>query len=424
MKTRARSAEVHDQCKRYQKHRSPSAPQTPKTPDKTKPKQTESIWTSLSIDRSFWDAVKESSAQKHDPIDEKTFDNTNIDDIMSRLNNSISNQFASYKYENFGFLSSSPSGFDPREAQPITDEETEDLQLAIWPTIQHVIELTKHHHIRLPNPKASYLDQVRHVRETLRDTWQDLSLPGNAPPPFQLEAWTGGISNWRSSTYTDGDARIPASAVETQLEIWRAEEAVPKTPTMSNDDDSDISDPEILVAGPEFNHLETSPTVGLSNRRRRRRSPMAALYDSNRDVGFLPIAPQIHAYQSGTTASTTVFPTLSMTDTGLLDDTPELPFPSRRGSRQVVPIFEDNSTSPPSSDAASHQFTHDDTMEDSDKENDPRVFLRQQREERDREETPSSSQNAIDPVGERMVRSELTGLEWEVERYEGWGGGC
>lgn len=130
---------------------------------------------------------------------ESSYDNTNIDHIISRLNSSISNQIDSYKYEDFGFLSSSPSGYDPRELQPNTDEETSDLQVAIWPTVQHIVELTKTV-IPLPNPKSSYLEQIRYVRRLLRNAWQDLGHPNNAPSPFQLEAWTGGISNVSTSS--------------------------------------------------------------------------------------------------------------------------------------------------------------------------------------------------------------------------------
>ncbi|KAL8812753.1 MAG: hypothetical protein Q9200_000793 [Gallowayella weberi] len=48
------------------------------------------------------------------------------------------------KVENYGYVSSSsPSGHDPREEVPVTDEEVAELQVALWPSIQQLVELTK-----------------------------------------------------------------------------------------------------------------------------------------------------------------------------------------------------------------------------------------------------------------------------------------
>ncbi|KAL8746588.1 MAG: hypothetical protein Q9184_007727, partial [Pyrenodesmia sp. 2 TL-2023] len=431
MRTRARAAEVYDQCERYQKHHvSSSPPLSPKTPPptaSTKAKRPVALWDALSTSRSFWNTVQEAAASSR----ESSYDNTNIDHIMSRLNTSISNQFDSYKYENFGFLSSSPGGYDPRELHPNTDEETSELQLAIWPTVQHILELTKAA-IQLPNQKVSYLDQIRDIRRQLRDTWQNQGHPNNAPSPFQLEAWTGGISNWRTSTYTNGTARFPATLVNTQLEIWRVELPSPTlndtSGNIDNEVDNDISSPEIFRASAEWNNNSTSPTPT------RRRRPISTIYDSDRDIGFLPTRSQIQAYQSGRALSTTL-PSLSMAYTGGLGiDVDTMPFPSRRGSGAIV-IFEDPNSPPPSASAgnggggdvdAEEEFRDWTVMdEDSDKENDMgaavRAFRAQQPEDYT---TPSSSQDAIQPVGERMVRSELTGEQWEVERGLGWGDPC
>ncbi|KAI4175687.1 MAG: hypothetical protein LQ346_008033 [Caloplaca aetnensis] len=435
MKTRARAAEVYNQYERYQKHQTSSGPPlSPKTPPlvaSTKAKSPVALWDALSATRSFWGTVQDAAASSR----ESSYDNTNIDHIMSRLNSSISNQFDSYKYEDFGFLSSSPGGYDPRELQPITDEETSDLQLAIWPTVQHVLELTKTA-IPLPNPKSSYLDQIRYVRRQLRNAWQDLGHPNNAPSPFQLEAWTGGISNWRTSTYTDGTARFPASLVDTQLEIWRVELSSPAgrlvaSTTTKRNSDNDISSPEIFCVSAEWNANDTSPTP------RPRRRPMSAIYDSDRDIGFLPTRSQIQAYQTGRATSITL-PSLSMADPGGLSiDIDASPFPSRRGSGAIV-VFEDPN-SPPSAAAAAAVSTGggdadegeepprnwDAMDEDSDKENDMRAAVRAFRAQQPvQDATPSSSQDAIQPVGERMVRSQLTGEVWEVDRGLGWGAPC
>ncbi|KAL8901522.1 MAG: hypothetical protein Q9207_005152 [Kuettlingeria erythrocarpa] len=436
MRTRARAAEVYGQCERYQKHQTSSSPPlSPKTPSRVASTQGRSpvaLWDALSATRSFWETVQNAAASSR----ESSYDNTNVDHIMSRLNSFISNQIDSYKYENFGFLSSSPGGYDPRELQPNTDEETSDLELAIWPTVQHVLELTKAA-IPLPNPKSSYLEQIRYVRRQLRNAWQDLGHSNNAPSPFQLEAWTGGVSNWRTSTYTDGTARFPASLVDTQLEIWRVELSPPagrliaSTLTKQNSD-KDVSSPEIFSVSAEWNANNTSPTP------KPRRRPMSAIYDSDRDIGFLPTRSQIQAYQTGRATSTTL-PSLSMADRGGLGiDLDATPFPSRRGSGAIV-VFEDPN-SPSSATAAAAAARNagggaddgeeeprnwDAMDEDSDKENDMRAAVRAFRAQQSvQDATPSSSQDAIQPVGERMVRSQLTGEVWEVERGLGWGAPC
>ncbi|KAL9014630.1 MAG: hypothetical protein Q9173_000723 [Seirophora scorigena] len=428
MKTRARMTEVYNQLDHYQKHNLSSSPQTPRTPPlprSTQSKRRTSIWAALSTTRSFWATVKDAEASSA----ASSFDSTNIAHIARRISASISTQLDSYKYEDYGFFSSSsPTGHDPRDLVPSTADEVAELNAAVWPTLQHVLELTAGQCImRLPNPNSSYLDQIRHMRRQLRDAWQDLGKPNNAPSPFQLESWSGGIARWRESTYTDGSSRFSADAVGTQLELWIA--SIPPSPNddaaMSDRDDDDISSPEIFSARHEWNDNAMSPTLGASTRR----GPMSAIYDRDRDVGFLPTAAQIHAYQAGTAASTTL-PSLSVADTAGVIDIEDFPPPLRRG----VPIFEDHTTPPPPllsadavaagpAEATGPGGEHAVEDGDSDKENDARALVRQDGVEREPEPTPSSSQQAIDPAGERMVRSELTGLEWEVERDQGWGGG-
>lgn len=164
---------------------------------------------------------------------------------------------------------------------------------------------------------------------------------------------------------------------------------------------------------------------------------MSAIYDSDRDIGFLPTRSQIQAYQTGRATSITL-PSLSMADPGGLSiDIDASPFPSRRGSGAIV-VFEDPN-SPPSAAAAAAVSTGggdadegeepprnwDAMDEDSDKENDMRAAVRAFRAQQPvQDATPSSSQDAIQPVGERMVRSQLTGEVWEVDRGLGWGAPC
>lgn len=109
-----------------------------------------------------------------------------------------------------------------------------------------------------------------------------------------------------------------------------------------------------------------------------------------------------------------------MTDTGMSSPTNELML---LPSRKRIYIFEDQHTPPPSSDDPPAFSNNEDMSPSSNKENDTEALIRIEREERavrEREQTPSSSQNVINPVGERMARSERLGEEWEMERE--WGG--
>ncbi|KAI4141670.1 MAG: hypothetical protein LQ341_003453, partial [Variospora aurantia] len=174
VKTRARATKVRNQLGQYQKHNNlSSSPQTPKTPrllSSARSKGKSSIWSALSTTRSFWTTVKEAAEVEAYSSAASSFDSTNIVHIARRLSASVSAQLDSYKYENYGFFSSSsPSGHDPRDLIPQTDDEVQDVKVAVWPTVQHVLELT-HQPIRLPSPKGSYLDQIRHIRLQLRNT--------------------------------------------------------------------------------------------------------------------------------------------------------------------------------------------------------------------------------------------------------------
>lgn len=199
MKTRARAQQLSqsfDDLHNSQLVQGLQTPSTPKTPQTSgRSKQKNPLWQLLSSHRSFWDIIRD-SCDDQSGSKPSSFGDDDITAIMNRLNQQVSHQFDSYKYEDSGFLSSSPSGYDPRETMPINEAEVEDLRVAIWPTLQHLVELTKSRPL-LPHPKDCYLTQLRHVRGQLRDTWQNKGFPGNPPSPFQLEAWTGGITNVR-----------------------------------------------------------------------------------------------------------------------------------------------------------------------------------------------------------------------------------
>ncbi|KAL8671216.1 MAG: hypothetical protein Q9224_007630, partial [Gallowayella concinna] len=337
---------------------------------------------------------------------------------MKRLNNQIGHQMSN-KIEDYGYMSSSsPSGHDPREQYPINEEEVKELQIAIWPSIQQVVELTQ----RYPNHSDTskcYLDQFRTLHNQLQYIWQLQSHPSSAPALFQLEAWKGGIVNWRSSTYTNGDDRFPASIISDHLEIWRAEMPSP-SPSPSFQDlhmpDIDESDLEMESLHPLRHHLDTSsplhdPSSPLPAPTGHRRRVMSALYDRNRDIGFLPTPAQMQSYQAGTLSSTTL-PFNSMSDPGIpiIDSThssssnPIAEHYHIHGHHNID-IYEGGENVTPSDDGGAWEgYAASQASATSDKENDVQAMenvMEEQRREGMRTPSPSNSQDNIDPVEER-----------------------
>ncbi|KAL8934101.1 MAG: hypothetical protein Q9216_006072 [Gyalolechia sp. 2 TL-2023] len=135
-----------------------------------------------------------------------------------------------------------------------------------------------------------------------------------------------------------------------------------------------------------------------------------------------------------------------MVDTGMLSSSSSSPpsysssspFPFIKNTSLFLPprrpllIFEDAQHTPPSSSSADDPTTTTNASEEeeedagagtrdmmspsSNKENDSETWVRMDREQRERQPTPSSSQDVIDPAGERVARSERLGEEWEIER--------
>ncbi|KAL8902830.1 MAG: hypothetical protein Q9171_007589, partial [Xanthocarpia ochracea] len=263
-------------------------PKTPPNPSKRKSDgkrlEAASVWDLLDTDRSFWDPIKETSSSQASPS--RTTSGDDIKTIMNRLNRQVSHQFNNYKVEDYGYMSaSSLDGLDSREENPTTVEQKDELLLALWPSIQHLAELTKCQPHRL-NTSTCYLEQFRALLRELQDIWQIQGHRTPAPALFQLEAWKGGISNWRSSAYTNGDDRFPASIVEAQFQTWCAEMPSPPTPIIDPNmpDDLDPSDLEMqsLDPTPYFHssrHLHvhhrrspsSSPTPQRGPHHRRRR---------------------------------------------------------------------------------------------------------------------------------------------------------
>ncbi|KAL8705113.1 MAG: hypothetical protein Q9201_001758 [Fulgogasparrea decipioides] len=334
--------------------------QTPSTPQLGQlRKRDSSIWNLITGDRSFWDIVK-ASATNQNPFTNRSFADDDVEVIINRLNNSINNQIQSYKVENHGYMSSSsPATDDPREIEPLTIGETEDLQRAIWPTVQHVVELTGCR-VRLPDEDKDYLTQLRGVRDQLTVAWQVLGRPGNAPSLFQLEAWTGGIRNWHSSFYTNGEQRFAASVVEAQIEAWRSE--------MPSLQDTSIADQ--LPDNEEVPPI-ASPFVESTPSQPGHRRALFATYDQHCDNGFLPTAAQIQTYQYSTF---TTLGNISMSDHGIGYPSDgsyfdEGIFQPRRRSRFRI---HENITPPTGSDRPFLPGTREGSQE-SDKENGERT---------------------------------------------------
>ncbi len=373
-----------------------------------------SVWDLLDTDRSFWDPIKETSSNQ--TSFGRTITGDDVKTIISRLNRQVSHQFNNYKVEGYGYMSASSfDGLDSREETPTTVEQKDELLLALWPSIQHLAELTKCQPHRL-NSSTCYLEQFRALLRELQDIWQDQGHRTSAPALFQLEAWKGGISNWRSSAYTNGDERIPASIVEAQFQKWCAEMPSPPSPIIDPDmpDDVDPSDLEMqsLDPTPYFHssrplhaHHRRSPSTSPTPQRgphHHRRRVMSAIYDNTRDIGFLPTAAQIHAYQTGESSSTTL-PGLRMSDPGIIDADPPDPIHEAYNHRHWnsdIRIFEsEDVTSPPRDDGG---YGGSPGSASSDKENDARAMERVMEELRRRQngaEEASGSQDDGGPGG-------------------------
>ncbi|KAL8811531.1 MAG: hypothetical protein Q9200_001723 [Gallowayella weberi] len=369
--------------------KTPQTPKTPKTPKSSGSVQTpvftsKSLRDLLSPYRSFWDPIKESNSSQGSPS--RAFADDDLRKIFKRLNNGIRYQMTN-KVENYGFLlSSSPSGHDPREEAPVTDDEVAELQVALWPSIQQLVELTKRypHH---SDTKKCYLDQFRALHNQLQYTWQLQNPLSSAPTLFQLEPWKGGIVNWRSSTYCNGDDRFAASIVLNHLEIWRAEIPSPSSPLLYPKlhlPDIDESDLEMspLPRRPPY-HTDTdpssSPLPDRSSPQYGHRRIMSALYDRDRDIGFRPTAAQIQAYQAGD-PSTTALPFASMSEDGLPIDSSSDPWTEYhhiQHTRTRIPIFDsENITSAADDDAGWIGYTGSQGSVSSNKENDVQAMER------------------------------------------------
>ncbi|KAL8771548.1 MAG: hypothetical protein Q9209_002990 [Squamulea sp. 1 TL-2023] len=365
--------------------------ETPKTPPNP---SNVIVWDLLDTERSFWDLIRETSSSQSSPG--RSFADEDINIIMKRLNRQVAHRIDSYKVEDHGYLSSSsPGGHDPREQNPITEEEKEELQLALWPSLQHLAELTncQPHHT---DPSKCYLDQFRALFRELQDIWQVQGHNRSAPALFQLEAWKGGIVNWRSSHYTNGDERLSASVVVAHFENWRAEIPSPSPIIDYSMPDIDESDLEMQSINPRHYFHSSSPLYDRSSPypQKGHRHVMSALYDQNRDIGFLPTPAQIRSYQSGESPSTTL-PWLGLSDPGIIESGSSDPIQEAYylGGNPNIDIYEGGNVTPPRS-GDPPVYTSSQGSISSNKEND-RELMAQVMEEQRREAREVELENAV-----------------------------
>ncbi|KAL8671908.1 MAG: hypothetical protein Q9168_003601 [Polycauliona sp. 1 TL-2023] len=404
------------------------APTTPpnQTPAVEKRVSISSLWNLLSTDRSFWEPIRETSSSQGSPG--RSFADQDITQIMKRLNRQVAHRIDYYKVEDHGFMSSSsPSGNDPREQIPTTQEEEGQLQLALFPSLQQVVELTGSEPSRI-STEMCYLDQFRALNNDYQHLWQDQGYPKAAPILFQLEAWKGGILSWRSSYYTTGDERFSASLIDTHFQKWQDEVPLPRTPTWDHDmPDIDDSDLEMDMLDPRHYMNSSSPLQHRASPtpRKDHRRVMSALYDKNRDIGFLPTAEHIQSYQSGE-SSTTTLPGLGMSDPGIINSDSSDPMwdsiqYQNYGGSDIRIYEEGNVTPPPTSEPPG--YTSSQASASSNKENDRRFMERVMEEQRlanMRQPSPSNSQDNIDPEDETWARNERFGEVWDMQMGGGW----
>ncbi|KAL9582597.1 MAG: hypothetical protein Q9212_003202, partial [Teloschistes hypoglaucus] len=201
------------------------APETPDSAENVSP--AESLWSLVTPQRSFWDAIvgpaqdQEPSASSSSSTNSGDFD---LDAMMTRLTNSITRHHHATIVEGTVRLSTPRPRADPRDLLPLSTAEEDDLRLAIWPTVQHMVELSSSFSRPQIDQQKGYLTQLRGLLAQFSQHWHHSGQHHGGSPPtaFFLEAWRGPIAHWRTSHYTNGDHRFPATMVLAHLDIWRS----------------------------------------------------------------------------------------------------------------------------------------------------------------------------------------------------------
>ena len=104
----------------------------------------------------------------------------------------------------FATFSDSPNDGDCRKRVPRNDEERAILQTALKPSVMELISIlgvepVKNHHL-------CYKDQISHLQSQLNELYRELKRSQAKPPTLvRLTSWSGGIRNWRTATFWDGE---------------------------------------------------------------------------------------------------------------------------------------------------------------------------------------------------------------------------
>ena len=265
-------------------------------------------------------------------------DRESLDVFLDRLNSHISKDISSQKLHTGGYMSFL-KGPDPRLQVPASEEEISALRLAIRPSTIHFAEITGYEpHMDDSTP---YLTQILELQTRLERAWAINHPLDLIPTLYQLEPWAGSILDWRQSQFSNGERQISVSRVLNEMSAM-------ETTALQPEDCGDTSTQEL----PPTPFPEQRPT-------------MFPIYDSDRDLGFLPMNSEIENYQRGQGTIGTPEPQRTSRDVekfSYKDD-----WPRRHKSFQIF-VDPENLTPPPSSDPP--DAAPDDSMEDSDKEND------------------------------------------------------
>ncbi|KAL9595786.1 MAG: hypothetical protein Q9219_006240 [cf. Caloplaca sp. 3 TL-2023] len=99
----------------------------------------------------------------------------------------------------------------PRDKVPSDNEEIQALQMALRPTYMHLVSIIGVQPIK--TELLSYKQQILNLQTQLNDTYPHLTRGiGYAPFLIRLTEWTGGIKDWRSARFWDGESYFRINA--------------------------------------------------------------------------------------------------------------------------------------------------------------------------------------------------------------------
>ncbi|KAL8865240.1 MAG: hypothetical protein Q9174_006994 [Haloplaca sp. 1 TL-2023] len=378
------------------------------------------IWSLINPKGGFWNAVRQ-SAQDQGDYSKTSSGDEDLNAVMRDVNNSVNYHIQSRGIEDQGYLSSSPHTptTDARGIVPVTPRDEQEQQVMMWPTVQHVVELIPVK-VWQPDPLESYLSNLKMVRDQFDVAWQAKERPGPAPQIFHLESWHGSIVDWRYGFYTNGRERYAVADVAAVLETWFDKkfpdgEFVPEAPTpgvtypRSPLGDITAHFHEATLTTPYVDRSYLRPARGsaedLAERFGDNGSPAPITEADRRRAEFHALVPDLTRGNR-----TLVFPGTGETFSDLNDQRPKTP-------PDVPDIWwDEDARTPPGVDEPSYTPG----SQDSNKENDDRLWLQpveDARNERIREEAEQAAiEQAEADEEERVARessSEARRRRWE-----------